>query len=112
MRFSFFILTLCLCAFAKETDSFITAEEYAQHLYKNPRGIGCDKCHGSNGEGMVIANYLHKGKKRVLKTESIKQLTLEKFKAALEKKNGLMPKYFLTRSEVKTLYDYLHAAKE
>ncbi len=112
MRFSFFILSLCLCAFAKETDSFITAEEYAQHLYKNPRGICCDKCHGSKGEGMVIANYLHKGKKRVLKTESIKQLSLEQFKAALEEKRGLMPKYFLTSSEVKTLYSYLHAPKE
>lgn len=112
MRFSIFILSLCLCLFAKEKDSFITPEEYAQHLYKNPRGIGCDKCHGQKGEGMVIANYLHKGKKAVLKTESIKQLTLEQFKAALEEKKGLMPKYFLTRSEVKTLYAYLHTPQE
>lgn len=112
MRFGFFILLFCLALFAKEKDSFITAEEYAQHLYKNPRGIGCDKCHGAKGEGMVIANYIHKGKSRVLKTEPVNFLDFTQFKAALEEKKGIMPKYFLTPSEIKTLYDYLHRTKE
>jgi hypothetical protein len=112
MRFSIFILSLYLSLFAKEADSFITAQEYAKHLYKNPRGIGCDKCHGSKGQGTVIANYLHKGKRKVLKTESITHLNFDQFKAALEGKRGVMPKYFLTLNEIKTLYDYLHVTRK
>ncbi|MDQ7068558.1 MAG: hypothetical protein Q9M40_11590 [Sulfurimonas sp.] len=42
--------------------SFISPTEYAAQLYKNPRGIGCHKCHGENGEGKLIANYKHKRK--------------------------------------------------
>ena len=38
----------CGAAFASD---FITKNEYAKMLYQNPRGIGCDKCHGSGGEG-------------------------------------------------------------
>lgn len=112
MRFSIFVLLFSLSLFAKEADSFITVQEYAKHLYKNPRGIGCDKCHGPKGQGMVIAGYLHKGKKKVLKTESITHLSFEQFKAALEGKRGVMPKYFLTLSEIKTLYDYLHVTRK
>ena len=26
-------------------------------LYKNPRGVGCDKCHGEKGEGSLIVKY-------------------------------------------------------
>jgi len=92
---------------AKEKDSFITEQEYAAHLYKNPRGIGCNKCHGKKGEGMVISSYKHKGEKKILKTESIRNLKFDKFKEAFSKRKGVMPKYFLTLSEIKTLYNYL-----
>ena len=51
---------LCSAAFASD---FITKNEYAKMLYQNPRGIGCDKCHGSGGEGSVIAKYKKKIKK-------------------------------------------------
>jgi argininosuccinate synthase len=38
-------------------ESFISNLEYGQMLYKNPRGIGCIKCHGDNGKGKLIATY-------------------------------------------------------
>jgi len=40
--------------------SFITRMEYSSLLYKNPRGIGCNKCHGLKGEGKLIAKYKEK----------------------------------------------------
>jgi len=97
---------------AKEKDSFITEQEYAANLYKNPRGIGCNKCHGKKGEGMVISRYKHKGEKKVLKTDSIQDLNFQEFRAAFVNKKGVMPKYFLTSSELKTLYNYLTTKKK
>jgi len=96
----------------KEKDSFITQTEYAQHLYKNPRGIGCDKCHGKKGEGMVISKYKHKGEMKVLETKEINSMNFTDFSAALQKKKSVMPKYFLTKKEIKALYDYLHISKQ
>ena len=108
MRFVFMIILLNLYIFAQEKDSFITESEYGQDLYKNPRGIGCNKCHGEKGEGMIISKYKHKGENKVLKTESIKNLKFDEFQNAFVSKKSVMPKYFLTFSEIKTLYNYLH----
>ena len=55
-----FLLPLSLFA----QSSFITADEYSAQLYKNPRGIGCQFCHGDSGEGRLIAEYVHKKKKK------------------------------------------------
>ena len=107
MRQLLLFLLLITTLLGKEKDSFITEQEYAAHLYKNPRGIGCNKCHGKQGEGIVISRYKHKGEKKVLKTESIQNLEFNKFQEAFRKKKGVMPKYFLTSSEIKTLYNYL-----
>ena len=74
---------LCCAAFASD---FITKNEYAKMLYQNPRGIGCDKCHGSGGEGSVIAKYKEENKKTKVKEEKelvaprINNLDLETFK--------------------------------
>ena len=111
MRFGILILLFCVAMQAKEKDSFITEKEYAQHLYKNPRGIGCNKCHGKSGEGMIISVFKDKGKKKVLATKEINSLEFKDFKEALEKKQSVMPKYFLTSKEVKALYNYLHHQK-
>jgi len=111
MRFSILIILLCVVMQAKEKDSFITEKEYAEHLYKNPRGIGCNKCHGVKGEGMVISTYKDKGKKKTLSTSEINSLNYESFKAALQEKRSVMPKYFLTSKEIKALYNYLHHKK-
>lgn len=111
MRFGFFIFFFVFTLFAKENYSFITAEEYAQHLYENPRGIGCIKCHGKRGEGMVISSYKHHDEVKILKTTEINSLSYEAFRSALQSRRGIMPKYFLTSSEIKALFDYLHKEK-
>ncbi len=111
MRFCFLFFLLPLTIFAKEKDSFITEQEYGQHLYKNPRGIGCDKCHGKQGEGMVIARYKDKNENKELRTQEINSIDFKLFKDSLTQRHGVMPKYFLTTKEVKALYVYLHKEK-
>ena len=108
MRFILLVISIFISVEAKEVDSFITEKEYAEHLYENPRGIGCNKCHGKKGEGIVISQYKHKGEARVLQTQEINSLDYKSFKSALQSKKSVMPKYFLTDKEVKALYDYLH----
>jgi len=95
-------------------ESFITPGEYASQLYHNPRGIGCDLCHGEAGEGKVIAHYKAKGKPRTFTAPAINALPFERFDKALDRHvtqgrtiEG-MPKYYLTRGERKILYFYLH----
>ncbi len=88
-------------------ESFLSNDEYAKMLYKNPRGIGCDRCHGSNGEGKVIASYLQNGKKVYIKAPAIDHLSMDVFKKALSRSSRLMPEYFLTDSEKAYLYFYL-----
>ena len=76
-------------------------------LYKNPRGIGCNSCHGEIGEGKVIAVYV-KGKKREeLIGPKINNLNQKKFYNAFNKKHKIMPKYYLTDEEKAYLYYYL-----
>ncbi len=89
-------------------ESFITNEEYSAQLYKNPRGIGCYKCHGKMGEGMDIAKYKHKGVDKVFRAPNIKNLKYKDFEKALKKRNKGMPRYFLTDPEIKALYSYVH----
>ncbi len=77
-------------------------------LYKNPRGIGCDKCHGTKGKGRIIAKYKEKGEIKYLKAPAINNLSRQEFfKAFKSKKHKIMPKYFLTNNEINTLYLYL-----
>jgi len=105
---SFFVFASSL--FAQAT--FITPMEYASQLYKNPRGIGCHQCHGLKGEGKVIAEYVHKKKKKNFKAPAINQLSFEEFYNALEKRQVGMPRYFLTKKEIKSLYFYLQEVKD
>ncbi len=85
-------------------------------LYKNPRGIGCDKCHGSVGQGMLIAIYKVRDKKtnkmieKSLIAPSINQLSIDDFKKVLIKKRNKavsMPTYFLTEDELTSIYFYI-----
>lgn len=89
-------------------DSFITRQEYGEMLYKNPRGVGCNHCHGPRGEGMVIARYAHKGEPKVLETQSIRNLSRAKLADVLQKNHAVMPTYFLTADEINALYTFLH----
>ncbi len=87
--------------------SFITPEEYAQQLYNNPRGISCAACHGNNGEGKLIANYVHKGEFKSFSAPSINNLEYSQFSKGLNKRKRGMPRYYLTQNEIKALYFYL-----
>jgi len=89
-------------------DSFITPDEYARQLYHNPRGIGCHLCHGESGEGRDIADYEEKGKKMSFLAPAIYGLDLATFSEALKCRKRAMPRYFLTDTEIKALYEYLH----
>ncbi len=101
----FLIPVLCQILWADE--SFLSNDEYAKMLYKNPRGIGCDRCHGSKGEGKIIASYISNGKKKFIKAPAINHLSMNVFKKALSKSSRLMPEYFLTDEEKAYLYFYL-----
>ena len=98
-----FLLPLCLSA----DSSFITPMEYATSLYKNPRGIGCNKCHGEKGEGRIVARYEHKKEKKTFEAPSINGLDINTFYKALNSRKKGMPRYFLTDQEIKALYFYL-----
>jgi len=88
--------------------TFITPMEYASQLYKDPRGIGCHRCHGDDGKGKVIATYIHKRKKKQFVAPAINEIRYPKFYNTLNKRNRGMPRYFLTKKEIDALYLYLH----
>ncbi len=88
-------------------ESFITPLEYGKMLYTNPRGIGCVECHGRFGEGQQIANYTHKRKNKTLQGPRINNLSFKDFESALQKNKKIMPKYYLTTSEIEAIYKYL-----
>ncbi len=89
-------------------ESFITKEEYAAGLYHNPRGVGCHLCHGEEGEGRLIAAYRDKGEKKVFAGNPIRKLPFRDFYQKLNSRIVGMPRYYLTDTEIQTLYYYLH----
>jgi len=104
----FFIFPIYL--FAETT--FITPLEYASQLYKNPRGIGCHHCHGSKGEGKLIAKYIHKKEKKTFVGPVINKLNFDTFYKSLNKSQDGMPRYYLTKKEIQALYLYLQESKK
>lgn len=96
--------------------SFITKYEYGQMLYENPRGIGCNKCHGDNAQGSLIATYkTAKGEERRIYAPKISDVTWEKFKTVLsakENKSSVMPTYFLTNDELISIHFYITNLKK
>lgn len=88
-------------------EDFITKMEYAKMLYANPRGIGCNLCHGQKGEGMSIAKYKEKGVVKEFRVPAINQLAKEDFFKSFGDSNSIMPKYFLTNNEIEMLYFYV-----
>ncbi|MCE3036852.1 c-type cytochrome [Helicobacter anatolicus] len=94
--------------FAKE-ESFITIEEYGKELYKNPRGIGCIHCHGENGKGKIIAKYKHKNIAKNLIGPDITKLDFKTFKEKTLIDKGVMPKYYLTDTELQAIFSFLHS---
>jgi len=107
-----YLLLSLLPFYLYATASFITPTEYAAQLYKNPRGIGCNHCHGDNGEGKLIAKYKHKGKEKSFRGPKISDIKYKDFYKALNKRKNGMPRYFLTEKEIQALYLHLHKDEE
>jgi len=103
-----YLILLFIPLYLLAESSFITEEEYASELYKNPRGIGCGNCHGKHGEGKIIATYIHKNKPRRFIGPEIKNIGFVEFYKALTHRKKGMPRYYLTQMEIKALYYYLH----
>lgn len=100
-------------------ESFITDMEYGKMLYKNPRGIGCHKCHGLKGEGLVVASYKEFNKTSEQKVDfsltapRINNLSPQELADGItSKKRSVMPSYFLTKDEIIVIYKYLKQSKK
>lgn len=113
----FLISFLTLYLFANSIDnSFITKFEYGAMLYENPRGVGCVKCHGKGDKAVVIAKYKTKDRKtkklvnKSIIAPAINKVSYEVFlnKMTADKtESKVMPTYFLTDEELKSLYYYI-----
>jgi hypothetical protein len=109
---------------------FITQYEYGKMLYKNPRGISCAKCHGGNAKGKLISKFTHIKKKKKyrcnIKSKDITNISKKKFLNKLNPTQKIkkrkfnksqiceklvygntMPKYFLTKSELDSIFYYI-----
>ena len=90
-------------------------------LYKNPRGVGCNKCHANGKETIHLETY-QKLNKKDNKLESISVVappinivTFQQFKKKLTADNRdslIMPTYFLTQDELKSIYFYIKNIKD
>ncbi|MDR2342562.1 MAG: cytochrome c [Campylobacteraceae bacterium] len=105
MAILFFILSTL------NAGDFIKKGDYAKLLYSNPRGIGCNKCHGENGKGNDIALYIQKGKQKVLSAPAINNTSKAQFFTALKNPKSVMPKYSLTLEEFESLYEYVSSKR-
>lgn len=121
MKFIFFIFVFSIFTYADSTDnSFITKFEYGAMLYENPRGVGCIKCHGKGNKPVIIAKYKEKDKKtkKILEKKiiapAINKVSFEVFLEKLKSdktESRVMPTYFLTNEELKSLYHYVKNIK-
>lgn len=88
-------------------EQFMTDQEYGGYLYQDPRGISCKKCHGEYGKGQHLVSYGHRGKMVEINAPDITQLDQQSLANALRRNNAIMPKYYLTDSEIQALYKYI-----
>lgn len=107
MKILWLLMPIFLCAENNDTGSFITDYEYGEMLYNNPRGVSCSECHGKVGEGKTIVQYQDIHGKQAIKGSDIRKSTLKEMIAAVNSYHKVMPRYYLTRDEMKAMYDYL-----
>jgi len=94
-------------------EDFISEFEYGQMLYQNPRGVSCVPCHGDRGEGQEIAKYMNQdGKKVVLRGPDIRGKSLKEIADAVGRGPGVMPRYFLTKEEIRAIYTYIQEVEK
>ncbi|MDM5271718.1 cytochrome c [Sulfurovum sp. zt1-1] len=101
------MISLFSTSFVNADDDFISHYEYGQMLYSYPRGVSCVECHGESGEGKVIAEFRDIHSKQQIIGPDIRQITLEKMIQALNDYHDIMPRYYLTDEEIKTIHDFL-----
>ena len=110
MRYILFLPFLISVAVGE--DSFITKYEYGHYLYDNPRGIGCNRCHGADAKGKLIATYTveknKKKEKKQLRGADIQNISLQKLHNSLQNPPTAMPKYNLTKAEIEALHIFLN----
>jgi len=99
------LILLPFCVAAQE--DFISHYEYGEMLYHNPRGVSCAQCHGEGGEGKVIVEYRDIHGKNALKGPDIRLKSLEEMIRSVNSYHPVMPRYYLTDEEVRTIYDFL-----
>ncbi|PHO17415.1 cytochrome C oxidase subunit III [Malaciobacter molluscorum LMG 25693] len=109
-----FLISIPLFA-TQDDNSFITKYEYGAMLYENPRGIGCNKCHGNGKKEIILAKYRdRKGALKYIKVPPIIKISFEDFKSKLKSdktESLIMPTYFLTDDELDSLYYYIQKLK-
>lgn len=97
---------------------FLSKHEYGYELYKNPKGVSCQRCHGLYGRETLILTYTKKKYKKQIEKKifapNIRKLSFEVFLKRLssnkpKKKNKMtiMPKYYLSYDEIFSIYNYL-----
>jgi len=112
MRILLFLFPLLLCAQENNTGSFISEYEYGQMLYNNPRGVSCQECHGKVGEGKTIVQYQDIHGKKEIRGANIQNETLSSMMKAVSSYHDVMPRYYLTKDEVKAIYKYIQKRKD
>jgi len=109
MRIALFGVLLCGVLFG---DDFINKYEYGEMLYKNPRGVSCEGCHGVFGEGKKMGSVIKNKKELNITAPDIRKVSVEQIKKSMNAKKSVMPSYFLTDLEVDAIVYYLHKANE
>jgi len=108
MKISIFLL-LPILIFAED---FMSYYEYGEMLYNNPRGVSCAICHGKAGKGGKISEYKDEdGKLIAINAPDITDMELSDMIKSLNSTHKIMPKYYLTDQEIKTIYDYIQQTK-
>ena len=117
-------------------NSFITKYEYGKMLYNNPRGIGCNSCHGDDARGRKMVDFKHQLlEKKVynctLVIPDIKSIDYETFSLKVNTKKNInlkfekeqvceklihyanvMPTYFLVEEEIEAIFYYIQNMKK
>ena len=116
-------------------NSFITKYEYGKMLYNNPRGIGCNSCHGNDARGRKMVDFKQQLKDKKIYNCSliipdIKSIDYQTFSIKVNSKKNpnvkfekeqvcekliyyanVMPTYFLVEEEIESIYYYIQNLK-
>jgi hypothetical protein len=115
-------------------NSFITKNEYGKMLYNNPRGIGCNSCHGNDARGRKMVDFKQLHDKKLyncsLVIPDIKNIDYKTFSTKVNSKKNtnvkfekeqvceklihyanVMPTYFLVEDEIDAIFYYIQNLK-